>query len=309
MFSRESKPGLGRSGRVLPQLESLEERCCPSSVIFSSHILTLQGDASNSTMLVSDDGHGDIQVTLNGHKTSYTGVQQILINSKTGSDVIDYTLTNPLTTSEQLKLNLGTGNDQVKLNFTKGVTAPTLGISLNGGGGDRTVEADFGAITNTDLTLAAQLGSDWDHFTTSFKGAITGHAKVGVNVLGGTGFEDVNVNVNGNIGAQAQMSVNAKLGRQEATAHVNYTGQLAGNLSVALQGGSSWNWLESHFNLTPGSTGALLAQELGGPESDLLILEVNNVGSHLKSLNALINGEAGLNTAEHTSNVKVLNAH
>ena len=59
---------------------------------------------------------------------------------------------------------------------------------------------------------------------------------------------------------------------RKRTAHVNYTGQLAGKLSVALQGGSSWNWLESHFNLTPGSTGSLLAHELGGPESDLLIL-------------------------------------
>ncbi len=191
-------------------------------------------------MIVLDDGHGDVQVTLNGHKTSVNGVQQILINSKTGSDTIDYSLTNPLTTSEQLKLNLGTGNDHVELNFTKGVTASSLNIALNGGGGgDRTVEADFGAITNTDLTLAAQLGSDWDHFTTSFKGAISGHAKVGVNVLGGTGYEDVNVNVNGNIRAQAQMSVNAKLGKQEDTAHVSYTGQLAGNLSVELQGGSS----------------------------------------------------------------------
>ncbi len=186
MFSRETNPGLGRSGRVLPKLEILEERCCPSSVIFSNHVLTLQGDATdNSTMIVRDNGHGGVQVTLNGHVTSVSGVQQIILNSKGGSDTFDYTLTSPLTTSEQLKLNLGYGNDQVKLDFTKGVTAPSLGINLSGGGGgDRTMEADFGAITNTDLTLAAQLGTEWDHFSTSFNGAVTGHAKVGVNVKG-----------------------------------------------------------------------------------------------------------------------------
>ncbi len=104
------------------------------------------------------------------------------------------------------------------------------------------------------------------------------------------------------------MSVVADLGKQEGTAHVNYKGQLDGALSVELQGGSSWNWLESHFNLTPGSTGSLLAHELGGPSSDLLILMINNAGSHLKSLDALINGEAGLNTGEATPNVKVQNA-
>ena len=183
-------------------------------------------------MIVRDNGHGGVQVTLNGHVTSVSGVQQIILNSKGGSDTFDYTLTSPLTTSEQLKLNLGYGNDQVKLDFTKGVTAPSLGINLSGGGGgDRTMEADFGAITNTDLTLAAQLGTEWDHFSTSFNGAVTGHAKVGVNVKGGAGYENVNVNVNANIAAQAQMSVVADLGKQEGTAHVNYKGQ-AGRRAV-----------------------------------------------------------------------------
>ncbi len=311
MFTRETNPGLGRSGRVLPRLECLEERCCPSSVSFSvSHVLTLQGDTSNSTMIVQDDGHGDVKVTLNGHVTSVRGVQEIVLNSKGGSDTIDYTLTNTLTTSEQFKLNLGTGNDRVNLNFSKGVTAPSLNIDLNGGGGgDRTMSVEFGAITNTDLTLAAQLGSDWDHFSTSFNGAVSGHAKVSANVLGGAGYDDVNFNVNGNIGAQAQVNVQARLGVQENTAHVNYSGQLDGKLSVNLQGGSSWNWLESHFNLAPGSTGSLVAHELGGPSADLLILMVNDAGSHLKSLNALINGEGGLNSAGSTPNVKVYNAH
>ena len=309
MFTRETNPGLGRSGRVLPRLESLEERCCPSSVTFSNHVLTLQGGSAASTMVVRDDGHGDVQVTLNGHVTSVHGVQQILINSTTANDTVDYALTNTLTTSEQLKLNLGSGNDHVNLNFSKGVSAPNLNISINGGGGgDRTVTAEFGAVTNTDLTLAAQLGSNWDHFSALFNGNITGVAKVNVNVQGGAGYDDVNVKVNGNIGAQAQVNVAAYLGVQENTAHVDYTGKLDGKLSVLLQGGASWNWLESNFNLTPGSTGSLVAHELGGPSADLLILMVNDAGSHLHSLDALINGEGGLNTAVHTPNVKVLNA-
>ena len=129
-----------------------------------------------------------------------------------------------------------------------------------------------------------------------------------LNVKGGAGFDGVNVKVDGNIGANAQMNVTEKLGAMEGTAHFNYTGQLAGELSVNLQGGDSWNWLESHFNLKAGSTGSLLAHELGGPSSDLLILMVNDVGSHLHSLDALINGGGGFNSAEGTANVKVQNA-
>jgi hypothetical protein len=310
MFSREANPGLGRSGRVLPRLESLEDRCCPSSVSFSNHILTLQGDSTNSTMIVRDDGHGDVKVTLNGHLTSVSGVQEIIFNSKSASDTINYALTNTLTHSEQFQLNLGSGNDQVKLDFSKGVSAPSLKVNINGGGGgDRTIETDFGAITNTDLALSAQLGSEWDHFTANFNGNLAGKAKAAVNVQGGAGFDGVNIRAVGAIGANAQMSVVEHLGQQANTSHFDYTGKLDGKLSLQVQGGDSWNWLESHFNLLPGSTGSLVAHELGGASADLLILMVNNAGSHLKSLDALINGGGGLNSAEHTSNVKVLNAH
>ena len=189
------------------------------------------------------------------------------------------------------------------------MTAPKLKLNINGGGGDQNVNADFGAITNTDLELAASLGDGWDQFATTFNGNVGGHAKVNVNVQGGAGFEGVNFKMNSNIAAQAQVSVTENLGVQENTAHVNYTGQLDGKLSVNLQGGDSWNWLESHFNLTPGSTGSLVAHELGGPSTDLLILMVNDAGSHLHSLDALINGAGGFNSAESTANVKVLNAH
>ncbi|HVS35843.1 MAG TPA: hypothetical protein VMS17_09695, partial [Gemmataceae bacterium] len=240
--------------------------------------------------------------------TNETGVQQILINSTTGNDTINYALTNPLTTSEQLKLKLGSGNDTVKLDFSKGVTAPSLGVSINGGGGDENVAVDFGAITNTNLQLSANLGDSWGQFNAAFNGPIGGTAKVGVNVQGGPGYQGVNVKINANIAALAQVAVTENLGSQEATTHLNYSGKLDGKLSVQLNGGTSWNWLESHFNLTPGSTGSLFAHEIGGPSADLLILTINNAGSRLKSLDALINGEGGLNSAESTGNVKVLNA-
>ncbi len=308
MATRETNPGLGRSGRVLPRLENLEERCCPSGVSLTNHVLTLNGGSTNSTMIVSDDGHGDVKVTLNGKTTSMTGVQTVDINAPAGNDTIDYTLTNPLTKSETLNLNLGNGNDTVKMNFTKGLTAPSLKLNINGGGGDQNIETDFGAITNTDLELNASLGNGWDQFTAKFNGTIGGIAKANVNVKGGAGFDGVNVQVNGNIGALAEMTVAETLGNQEGTAHVNYSGKLAGKLTVELQGGASWNWLESHFNLKAGSTGSLVAHELGGPASDLLILTISDVGSHLKSLDALINGGAGFNSAESTPNVRVLNA-
>ena len=73
MFSREMNPGLGRSGRVRPQLEALEDRCCPSGVSLHNHILTLTGDATNSTIIVRDGGHGNISAQIeDGHGVNGT---------------------------------------------------------------------------------------------------------------------------------------------------------------------------------------------------------------------------------------------
>ena len=308
MFSPELNPGLGRAGRFTPQLETLEDRCCPSTVTFHTHILTLNGDANNNTMIVRDDGHGDVKVTLNGRTTSASGVQQILINSKGGNDDIDYALTGKLTTSEQLKLNLGNGNDRVRLDYSKGVSAPSLKIDVDGGGGDQDITALFGAIANTDLDVSANLGNGWDHFSAFFNGNLTGAANVDVNVHGGRGIEGVNVQIDGNIGAAAKLGVEAFLGTQNSTLHVNYKGQLDGRLAILEQGGSSWNWMETHVDLLPGSDGSLYVRELGGADSNLLLLNINTAHSHLRSLDAVVNGGRGVNTTVHTANVRAINA-
>lgn len=312
MFSPEMNPGLGRSGRVLPKLETLEDRCCPTTVALNAHthLLTLTGGAAASTVVVLDDGHGDIQVSgLAGataaHPLKYTGVTGISINSTTGNDVIDYALTGPLTKSEQLTLNLGKGDDQVKLDFTKGVSAPSLNINVNGGLANQDVTALFGSITNTDLQLAARLGNGLEHFTADFNGALAGNANVGVNVQGGTLSDSINVQANAAIAATAKLSVTTTVDGESDTVHVGYAGKLAGGLSIQEKAGGGWDWQEADINLASGSTGSLFAHEQGGAGADLLILTVQDVGSRLRSLSATINTGVGRHAVVSTSNVHV----
>ena len=312
MFSPEMNPGLGRSGRVLPKLEALEDRCCPSTVSLnaSTHLLTLTGAAAASTVVISDDGHGDIQVVgmagaTAAHPLKYTGVTGLSINSTTGNDVINYALTGPLTKSEQLTLNLGKGNDKVKLDFSKGISAPSLKINVTGGLANQDVTALFGSITNTNLQLAARLGNGLEHFTAQFNGALAGYASVDVNVQGGTLNDAINVQANSAIAATAKLSVETTVAGQSDTVHVGYTGKLAGSLSMQEKAGKGWDWQEEVVNLTSGSTGSLLAHEQGGVGADLLELIVQNAGSHLKSLNASINTSVGQHAVSATSNVHV----
>jgi hypothetical protein len=314
MFSREINPGLGRAGRFIPKLEALEERCCPSTASLNSltHLLTLTGDASSSTVVVRDDGHGDVQVYgLAGatavHPLKYAGVAAIEMNSKTGNDHIDYALTGTLTKAEKLTLNLGKGADQVKLDFSKGVSAPSLGVSINGvGGGGQGITALFGAIANTNLSLAAHLGNGANHFTALFNGDLTGIAKVDANVVGGAGVDGISVAANGGIGASARLSVEANGGGGDNTVHVNYSGKLVGALAITEQGVTGWEWIQSNVSLAAGSTGSLVDHLVGGAGRDMLILSVQAPNIHLKSLDATISHVSRLSNVSHTANVKVV---
>ncbi len=262
--------------------------------------------------MVRDDGHGDIQVyglagATAAHPLKYTGVTAIEMDSKTGNDKVDYALTGALTKSEKLTLNLGKGADQVKLDFSKGVSAPSLSISLNGAGGNgQTVTALFGAVANTNLALAAHLGDGWNHFTALLNGNLTGSAKMDMNVVGGKGVDGIDVEAKGNIAATAKLSVEANGGAGDNTVHVDYTGQLAGALAITEQGSSGWEWLESVVNLSSGSTGSVVDHLIGGTGTDMLILSLQNPSSHLKSLDAAISHVSRTTGVSHTSNVKVV---
>ncbi len=170
MFSREMNPGLSRAGRVRPQLESVSKTAAaPSGVSLHNHVLILTGDSTNSMMTVRDGGHGNISVQIEDghgkwHDLSATGVTTININSNGGSDRIEYDLTKTLTSSETLNLNLGKGNDQVHLNFNQKITAPSLKINVDGGGGNPDILATFGEIDGTNLQLHSAPGQRCEPF-------------------------------------------------------------------------------------------------------------------------------------------------
>ena len=214
-------------------------------------------------------------------------------------------------------MNLGKGNDQVHLNFTQKITASSLKINLNGGGGNPDILATFGEIDGTNLQLLARLGNAANHFNSrwdgggqfyaKFAGNENGKANVNVNVQGGDGISGINVNVGGNIAKTAKMAIAATVGNNDNTIHTNYSGKLDGSLTIQDQVGSGWDWLESNINLTKGSTGSLTAHLKGGSATDPLILNVRDSGSHLQKLDATISGGKGDSTIDHTGNVKVLN--
>jgi hypothetical protein len=292
-------------------LESLEDRCCPS-VVLRGHDLLVTGSSGGDQITVRDGGHGNVSASVvdgGGHRTtlSANGVQRIVIDSRGGGDRIDYALTAPLITSEQLVVTTGPGRHQIGLDFSRGVSAPSLNVQVQGGSGDDTLNATLGPVRNTNLVFGVHLGAGFDHANVTLAGDVTGSARVAVAVAGGGGYDGWTIRERGNIGAAAQVSLTAQGGSQSSTIHVDYTGKLDGRLSVQALGGNSFDWLESTINLTAGSTGWLTARTIGGPGDDVLTLLVYDRGSHLRGLDALEDGGGGTNYGNHTPNVRTRN--
>lgn len=313
MLSRETGPNRGRSGRTCLHLEALEDRCCPSGVTYNAllHQLTLTGTSSSNTYTVRDSGNGTITATVTdaqGHQTTLTksGVQKIAIQSAAGNDNVNYTLLNRLTASEQISLNLGTGNDTVSLNFAKGVSASSLSINVAGAQGTDHVNAVFGAIQNTHLNFATQLGTGASQYSAALNGDLTGTAAVNLSVKANGPYDGMNVQVHGNIASTAALSITEQGGPGKDTFHADYWGQVNGHLTINLVGGSQFDWMESTVNLSANSSGYVYDKLLGSPQGDLLILRLNDAGTHLKSRTAIIDGAGGYDIAMHTPNVQLL---
>jgi hypothetical protein len=314
MQSREMDPNRGRSGRGVPQLETLEGRCCPSTVMMRGHTLLITADNANSTISVRDGGHGNVTATVTdgaGHRSTLSGrdVTQIQIQARAGQDRIDYQLTGPLTSSEQISLNLGKGQNQVNLDFSRGISAPRLSVSVQDSQqGYDDVNAVFGSIRNTQLDFQGHFHDGQNHFQANLNGDVTGSAHVNFDVLGGQLFDGLKLRAHANVEANAQLTLHANGGPGKDTVHVDYWGKVDGKLTVRAEGGQDDDWVESNVWLTPGSKGALDAHVTGGPGHDLLVLKVHDQGSRLKSEKSLVDGGGGDSQAVHTANVRVIHA-
>jgi hypothetical protein len=312
MQSREMDPNRGRSGRVRLQLESLEDRCCPSSILFRGHTLLISDDNTSNVVTIRDGGHGNVTATVvngAGHRSTVSarGVQKIQVQSQGGSDRIDYALTATLTTSEQLVFNLGKESNQLSLNFAKGIAAPRLNVQVNDGSGDDPVTAVFGAIRGTQLNFQTWLGKGFNHFQAQMNGDLTNSARVSLNVQGGQSFDGIAITSHANVAAGSGLSLQTNGGGGKDTVHLNYTGRIDGTLLVNANGGIGDAWLESNVWVAPGSRGNLTAKVYGGSGHDLLVLKVHDQGTHLRSLKTLIDGgNSGDSQAIRTANVAVV---
>jgi hypothetical protein len=168
-----------RTRQFIPRLEALDDRSLPSVTITTMGTIgaTLQitGDAGANNIVITDDGTGaGITVQAEGMTTPWTipadvtSISAIVVNTLGGNDTVVYDLTDNLTATRLMSVDLGKGADSFTVNMNNvsvSGSSTTLGITVNGGGGRDTLTLNAHGASAVDgahisVALNGKAGKD-----------------------------------------------------------------------------------------------------------------------------------------------------
>jgi hypothetical protein len=297
------------SSRFQPRLELLEERCTPTaSISISNHVLKIVTDAPYNIVTIQDNGHGHISAQVAGTNGTVTRagnqISHVELLTPRGRNIVSYSLTGTLFSSEQLDLDLGNASDTVNLNFSKGVAAPKLGINVHGGWGLEDVNTTFGDVKNTDVETNVHLGLGPSVFRGTLSGKLLGNAKANFNVNAGADVNMMDIRAKSDIAPTASLAINLQGGSQGDGMWFTYQGRMDGKLTYHARGGSNDDLISATINPNNGSKGTISAKIDSSKGNDYLKLAVNAPRT-LKRVDATVNAHVGTDFVTTTKNVKV----
>jgi hypothetical protein len=259
-----------------------------------------------NTISITDNGSGMVSGTIDGQTASGTAINHVVVHSGAGDDTLTYTLTSPLTTPENLQIDMGSGMDSATLDFSPGIMSTRLKVDVTGSKGDDTLTTMFGPITDSHVDFRSNLGKGTDTFDGTLLGNITGSSAVRFQVHGGKGADTLGFHApSTNIDAGAKLDVNLLGGKGDDTINVDYTGVLNGKLRLNAGGGKGADTTNANVTLNAGSTGELRGAVRGGAGKDTLTFNVIDNSGGTADVDAFIDGGPGSDTITHTPNVKV----
>jgi len=298
-----------QSARFVPRLEALEDRNCPTFIGVEGHTLLIIGGPTADTVTIMDSGNGMVTGTLDGQTATGTAINNIVVHTGGGNDMLTYTLTSPLTTPEHLQINMGSGMDSATLNFSPGITNTRLKVDFTGGRGDDTLTTMFGPITNSHVNFRANLGKGADTFDGTLLGNIMGDSAVRFLVQGGKGADTLGFHADStNIDAGASLKVNLRGGKGDDTINFDYKGVLNGRLLLNADGGKGNDTINATATLNAGSTGEFKGRVRGGQGTNNLTFNVIDNSGGMADVDALLFAHPG-DTITNTPNVMVVQPH
>jgi hypothetical protein len=272
-----------------PQVESLEDRSCPtvsgSPFKITGTTLAITGDSRGVSVRYegvtldpkSHLPHGLVWASADGSGTFFE-IDKVVINTPDGAPSgptvpVSFRLDAPLTTAFTLEADLG-ANNAADLDFSAGIQGVPVYLDLKAAGGD-TVTSRFGTISNNSsqkgVIFNATLGSaGYNTFVSDLDGNLTG-GSINYTVQGGNAGNFLAVNA----GTAAYAGANSYVPKTSITVDPNSA------VSVDLRGGTGDDTIVTQFVGTlDGKYGRLLTgHDVPGSSSELAATDIILPGS------------------------------
>jgi hypothetical protein len=299
----ESKTGIARRRRALtaPNLELLEGRRLMAAAASSVGIkevtqkgyteLDVMGSKMGQSITINDNGStapGNVTVSVtNGQSyVSQGDISVIKVQDGSGPDNVTYNLTGTLTAPQSVLINLGAGSNQ----FTGNIA---------------------GAInTSNGLDLEVYGGAGNDNMVVNETGAVEAGAFVPY-LQGGAGRNALTFNGTGNIAAGASISPEFAGGPGSDTIVSNYSGQIDGNYmyNLSVGAGSGTENISDNVLVGAGSTGTVGSSATSpaaikaGKGNDTIRFAIASDPTSTAQINAAILVGSGKDVITRSSNV------
>jgi hypothetical protein len=177
----------GSSTRAVLGCHQLEGRDCPAILVFGG-VLAVFGTSGTDTVMITDDGAGNVTATLNGEERTATGIRAVTVLTFGGDDSVTYTLEGDQTGTRGVVIDAGGGNDSVALNA--GAVTGQFGFAATGGSGTDELTATVGGVAeDAAAALALDGGIGNDTISATAAGEFDGYFAVGLS--GGFGNDTI----------------------------------------------------------------------------------------------------------------------
>jgi hypothetical protein len=185
-----------RTRTLIPRLEILEDRFCPSCAVrLAETTLLVLGDSLANRVEITDHGVRGVRVVCDDDRPADFAdrIDHIVVRTDGGSDSVIYDMEDPDLRSRHLRVDLGPGENTFTLNAPAGIDDPGLRpvVHVLGGPDTDQVTARFGTIDG-GLQFRTDLGAGNDRLDVSLLGSLRGSAPVRFAAHGQGGDDALN---------------------------------------------------------------------------------------------------------------------
>lgn len=226
-------------------------------------------------------------------------VDSIMVQLSGGNDTFHYTTVSDLQFRKNIRLSLGSGDDNAFVRWAEdgGRARADLNLNVTGNAGSDAVGVRVGRVrSGVTTSISVDLGDGDDGFVAQVLNPATARANLSVTTLGGQGNDELQYFASGAMARRSAVNVRLDGQAGDDSAEVQNIGRIDGNITQMLTGGAGDDSISAALIDATGD-GRYVVTSNGSAGDDTLITDLRMANRSRLSLESSINGGAGADQA------------